>query len=161
MNYWPSGIRLKYCSHERSCGHFQQHFNYILAISFIGGGHRSSPWKLPTCRNSLPNYRPAATHWQNYRPAATHWQTLPTCRNSLTNFIDLPQLTDKLYRPAATHSQTLSTCRNSLTNFIAKCCIEYTSPSAGFELTSNMHWYQDVEQWTINKYNIGSIFIKL
>ena len=107
--------------------------------------------KLPTCCNSLTNYR----------PAATHWQTLPTCRNSLTNFIDLPQFTDKLYRPAATHWQTLSTCRNSLTNFIAKCCIEYTSPWAGFELTTNMHWYQDVEQWTINKYNIGSIFIKL
>ena len=27
------------------------------------------------------------------------------------------------------------TCHKSLTNFITKCCIEYTSPWAGFELT--------------------------
>ena len=27
-------------------------------------------------------------------------------------------------------------CRKSLTNFITKCCIEYTSPWAGFELTN-------------------------
>ena len=28
------------------------------------------------------------------------------------------------------------TCRKSLTNFITQCCIEYTSPWAGFELTT-------------------------
>ena len=28
------------------------------------------------------------------------------------------------------------TCRKSLTNFITKCCIEYTWPWAGFELTT-------------------------
>ena len=28
------------------------------------------------------------------------------------------------------------TCRKSLTNFITKCCIKYTSPWAGFELTA-------------------------
>ena len=28
------------------------------------------------------------------------------------------------------------TCRKSLTNFITQCCIEYTSPSVGFELTA-------------------------
>jgi hypothetical protein len=27
-------------------------------------------------------------------------------------------------------------CRKSLTNFITKCCIEYTSPWTGFELTT-------------------------
>ena len=28
------------------------------------------------------------------------------------------------------------TCRKSLTNYITECCIEYTSPCAGFELTT-------------------------
>ena len=27
-------------------------------------------------------------------------------------------------------------CRKSLTNFITECCIEYTSPCAGFKLTT-------------------------
>ena len=30
----------------------------------------------------------------------------------------------------------LQTCRKSLTNFITQCCIEYTSPWAGFKLTT-------------------------
>ena len=30
----------------------------------------------------------------------------------------------------------LPTCSKSLTNFITKCCIEYTSPVVGFELTT-------------------------
>ena len=30
------------------------------------------------------------------------------------------------------------TCRKSLTNLIINCCIEYTSPSAGFELTTSV-----------------------
>jgi len=56
-------------------GHFQQYFNYIVAISFIGGGNRSTRRKPKTYRKSL-------------------------------------------------------------TNFITKCCIDYTSPWAGFELTT-------------------------
>jgi hypothetical protein len=30
------------------------------------------------------------------------------------------------------------TCRKSMTNYITKCCIEYTSPCAGFELTTSV-----------------------
>jgi len=38
-------------------------------------------------------------------------------------------------------------CRKSLTNFIIKCCIEYTSTWAGFQLTTlvvihHLHWLQ-------------------
>ena len=33
------------------------------------------------------------------------------------------------------------TCRKSLTNFITWCCIEYTSPWAGFELTTLVSQY--------------------
>jgi len=32
--------------------------------------------------------------------------------------------------------EKLPTCRKSLTNFITQCCIERTSPSAGFEITT-------------------------
>jgi len=35
--------------------HFQQHFSYIVAVSFIGGGNRSNRRKPPTCRKSLAN----------------------------------------------------------------------------------------------------------
>jgi hypothetical protein len=55
--------------------HFQQYFSYIVAVSFIGGGYRSTRRKPPTCRKSL-------------------------------------------------------------TNVIAYCCIKYTSPWHGFELTT-------------------------
>jgi len=34
--------------------HFQQYFSYIVAVSFIGGGDRSTKRKP----------RPAASHWQ-------------------------------------------------------------------------------------------------
>jgi hypothetical protein len=54
---------------------FQQYFNYIVAVSFIGGGNQST-WRKPL------------------------------------------------------------TCRKSLTNFFTYCCIEYTSPRTGFELTT-------------------------
>jgi hypothetical protein len=33
--------------------HFQQHFSYIMAVSFIGGGIRRKP---PACRKSLTNF---------------------------------------------------------------------------------------------------------
>ena len=35
---------------------FQQYFSYIVAISFIGGGNRSTWRKPPTCRKSLTNF---------------------------------------------------------------------------------------------------------
>jgi hypothetical protein len=31
---------------------FQQYFSYIVAVSFIGGGNRSTRRKPPTCRKS-------------------------------------------------------------------------------------------------------------
>ena len=34
-------------------GHFQQYFSYIVAVSFIGGGNRSTRRKPQTCRKSL------------------------------------------------------------------------------------------------------------
>jgi hypothetical protein len=35
---------------------FQQYFSYIVAVSFIGGGNRST-WRKPTtCHKSLPNF---------------------------------------------------------------------------------------------------------
>jgi hypothetical protein len=35
--------------------HFQQYFNYIVAVSFIGGGNWSTQRKSLTCRKSLAN----------------------------------------------------------------------------------------------------------
>jgi hypothetical protein len=35
---------------------FQQFFSYIVAVSFIGGGNRSTRRKPPTCRKSLTNF---------------------------------------------------------------------------------------------------------
>jgi len=32
--------------------HFQPYFSYIVAVSFIGGGHRRARRKSPTCRKS-------------------------------------------------------------------------------------------------------------
>ena len=34
---------------------FQQYFSHIMAVSFIGGGNRSTRRKLPTCLKSLTN----------------------------------------------------------------------------------------------------------
>ena len=34
-------------------GHFQQYFSYIVAVSFIGGGNRSTRRKPLTCRKSF------------------------------------------------------------------------------------------------------------
>ena len=36
--------------------HFQQYFSYIVAVSFIGGGNRSTQRKPPTCCKSLTNF---------------------------------------------------------------------------------------------------------
>jgi hypothetical protein len=36
--------------------HFQQYFSYIVAVSFICGGNRSTWRKPPTCRRSLTNF---------------------------------------------------------------------------------------------------------
>ena len=36
--------------------HFQQCFSYIVAVSFIGGGKRSTRRKPPTYRKSLTNF---------------------------------------------------------------------------------------------------------
>jgi hypothetical protein len=36
--------------------HFQQYFSYIVVVSFIGGGNRSTRRKPETCRKSLTNY---------------------------------------------------------------------------------------------------------
>jgi hypothetical protein len=36
--------------------HFQQSVNYIVAVSFIGGGNRSTRRKPPTCRKSPTNF---------------------------------------------------------------------------------------------------------
>jgi hypothetical protein len=36
--------------------YFQQYFSYMVAVSFIGGGNRSTHRKPPTCRKSLTNF---------------------------------------------------------------------------------------------------------
>ena len=36
--------------------HLQQHFSYIVAVSYIGGGNRSTRSKQPTYRKSLTNF---------------------------------------------------------------------------------------------------------
>jgi len=36
--------------------HFQQYFNHIVAVSFIGGGNRTTRRKPSTCRKSLTSF---------------------------------------------------------------------------------------------------------
>jgi len=36
----------------------QQYFSYIMVVSFIGGGNRSTRRKPPTCRMWLTNFTP-------------------------------------------------------------------------------------------------------
>ena len=36
--------------------YFQQYFSYIVVVSFIGGGNRSTWRKPPTCHKSLTNF---------------------------------------------------------------------------------------------------------
>jgi len=36
--------------------HFQQYFSYIVTVSFIGGGNRTTRRKPPTCRKPLTNF---------------------------------------------------------------------------------------------------------
>jgi len=35
---------------------FQQYFSYIMVVSFIGGGNRSTQRKPPTCHKSQTNF---------------------------------------------------------------------------------------------------------
>jgi hypothetical protein len=44
------------CLFDGVLHHFQQYFSYIVAVSFIGGGNRSTQRKPPTCRKSLTNF---------------------------------------------------------------------------------------------------------
>ena len=37
-------------------GWFSQYFGYVVVVSFIGGGNRSTLRKPPTCRKSLTNF---------------------------------------------------------------------------------------------------------
>ena len=69
------GIWISKMSGYGAYRHFQQYFSYIVAVSFIDEGNRSTRTKQPTC------------------------------------------------------------CK-SLTNFITWCCIKYTSPWTGFEITT-------------------------
>jgi len=32
---------------------FQKYLSYVMAVSFISGGNRSTRWKPPACRKSL------------------------------------------------------------------------------------------------------------
>jgi hypothetical protein len=36
--------------------HFKQYFSYIVVVSFIGGGSRSTRRKSPTCRKSFTDF---------------------------------------------------------------------------------------------------------
>ena len=36
--------------------HFQQHFSYIVVVSFVDGGNRSTKRKPPNCRKSLTKF---------------------------------------------------------------------------------------------------------
>jgi len=36
--------------------HFQKHFSYIMAVSFVVGENRSTRRKPTTCRKSLTNF---------------------------------------------------------------------------------------------------------
>ena len=49
-------LHLKVCLFIAVKGHFQQYFSFILAVSFIGGGNRTTRRKPPTCRKSLRNF---------------------------------------------------------------------------------------------------------
>ena len=55
--------------------HFQQYFSYIVEVSFIDGGNRST-------RTAGENHRPAASHWQtlshNVVPCTSHLSWIRT-----------------------------------------------------------------------------------
>jgi hypothetical protein len=48
---WVGGVE----GYDIQC-HFQQYFNYIMAVSCIGGGNRNSQRKPLTCHKSLTNF---------------------------------------------------------------------------------------------------------
>jgi hypothetical protein len=45
-----------FCLFESVQRHFQQYFNYIVAVSFIGGGNRRTRRKSLICRKSFTNF---------------------------------------------------------------------------------------------------------
>jgi hypothetical protein len=93
--------------------HFQEYSSYIVAVSFIGGGNRSTRRKPPTC----------------------HWQTFVFVNSdNVKNEVKIRE-NSKKKRILSTRRKS-PTCRKSLTKFNTYCCIEYTSPWAGFELTT-------------------------
>ena len=78
-------------SHWQTLSHNVVHLALIVAISFIGGGNRSTRRKPPTCHKSLTNIMLYTWPWswrlvllveetgvpgENHRPATSHWQTL-------------------------------------------------------------------------------------
>jgi hypothetical protein len=45
-----------FCLFNGFIHHVQQHFSYIVEVSFIGGGNRRTRRKPTTCRKSLTNF---------------------------------------------------------------------------------------------------------
>ena len=72
--------------------HFQQYFIYIMAVSFIGGGNRSTRRKLPTCRKCKehtirflqPHTRTITMQCSFFPSALRTWNTLPQQLASMT-----------------------------------------------------------------------------
>ena len=66
--------KLKYDTDRDSCTlegyggfflrHFQQYFSYIVAVSFIGGGNRSTRRKQPTCHKYTSPERDSSYFWR-------------------------------------------------------------------------------------------------
>jgi len=64
--YWRSkisSVRVRNSGFSRVNGydygvwrHFQQYYSYIVTVSFIGGGNRSTRRKPSICRKSLTNF---------------------------------------------------------------------------------------------------------
>ena len=56
--------------------HFQQYisYNYIVEVSFIGGGNRSTQRKPPTCYKSLTNFITYChgVPRENHQPVTSH-----------------------------------------------------------------------------------------
>ena len=57
---------------EPCLGPFQLYFSYIVAVSFIGGGNRSTRRKQPTCCKSLTNL---SQNVESSRPPLSRIQT--------------------------------------------------------------------------------------
>ena len=57
--------------------HFQQYFSYIVSVSFIDGGNRSTRRKPPTCRQSLTNLA-GETYRQSLTNLVREWNSITT-----------------------------------------------------------------------------------